>query len=153
MMITAATCLAMAVYYEARGEHLDGQLAVAEVVINRVKSPDFPATVCEVVKQDTGPKKYDCQFSFYCDGKPERPKEIAAWSTAKDIANMALRGEVLDHGATFYHAIEVKPYWAKHFEFVGRIGDHMFYNGDINKKDWKRKDISLPRPRLRPVSN
>jgi spore germination cell wall hydrolase CwlJ-like protein len=153
MMITAATCLAMAVYYEARGEHLDGQLAVAEVVINRVQSPDFPGTVCEVVKQDTGPKKYDCQFSFYCDGMPEDPKEIAAWSTAKDIADMALRGEVLDHGATFYHAVEVKPYWAKHFEFVGRIGDHMFYNGDINKKDWKRKDISMPRPRLRPVSN
>lgn len=153
MMITAATCLAMAVYYEARGEHADGQLAVAEVVINRVQSPDFPGTVCEVVKQDTGPKKYDCQFSFYCDGKPEDPKEIAAWSTAKDIAEMALRGEVLDHGATFYHATGVKPYWAKHFEFVGRIGDHMFYNGDINKKDWKRKDISMPRPRLRPVSN
>ena len=61
-MITAATCLAMALYYEARGEGPDGMLAVAEVVINRVQHPDFPGTVCDVIKEDRGPESYDCQF-------------------------------------------------------------------------------------------
>ena len=85
-MITAATCLAMAVYYEARGENLDGMTHVAQVIVNRKNHSDFPDTICGVVKEDRGSKSYDCQFSFYCDGKAENPRDLVAWSTAKDVA-------------------------------------------------------------------
>jgi spore germination cell wall hydrolase CwlJ-like protein len=127
-MITAATCLAMALYYEARGEGPDGMLAVGEVIVNRVAHPEFPSTVCEVVKEDRGEKSYDCQFSFYCDGKAEDPKDIVAWSTAKDIAHDVLDGEVLGHGATYFHATNVSPFWASEFNRVGSIGNHVFYS-------------------------
>jgi spore germination cell wall hydrolase CwlJ-like protein len=126
-MITAITCLAMAVYYEARGEPAVAQLAVAEVVVNRVVSPMFPNNVCDVVKEDRGPRRWDCQFSFWCDGKPERPKEIEAWSTARDIAEMALSGVRVGHNATHYHSTSVKPKWAKNMTPVATFGSHIFY--------------------------
>ena len=126
-MITAATCLAMAVYFEARGEHPDAQLAVAEVVMNRVADPRFAGDVCGVVKEDWGPAAHDCQFSFYCDGLPEKPADAVAWSTARDIAQKALDGDVLGHGATHYHAVSVHPWWADTLEPVGMIGNHIFY--------------------------
>lgn len=129
-MITAITCLAMAVYYEARGEPVVAQLAVAEVVVNRVVSPVFPNNVCDVVKEDRGPRRWDCQFSFWCDGKPERPKEIEAWSTARDIAEMALsgvRGVRVGHNATHYHSTSVKPKWAENMTPVATFGSHIFY--------------------------
>ena len=126
-MLTAATCLAMAVYYEARGEHPDAQLAVAEVVINRVVDPRLAGDVCSVVKEDWGPAAHDCQFSFYCDGLPEKPADAVAWSTARDIAQRALDGDVLGHGATHYHAVSVHPWWADTLEPVGMIGNHIFY--------------------------
>ena len=126
-MFTAATCLAMALYYEARGEGQEGMLAVAEVIVNRVQHPDFPGTVCEVVKEDRGPASHDCQFSFYCDGKPENPQDLVAWSTARDVAQQALSGHVMGHGATYYHATSVHPFWADVFKPVGKIGEHIFY--------------------------
>ncbi len=126
-MLTAATCLAMAVYYEARGEHPDAQLAVAEVVMNRVIDPRFAGDVCTVVKEDWGPAAHDCQFSFYCDGLPEDPQDMVAWSVAKDIADKALKGDVLGHGATHYHADYVHPWWNKTLTPVGKIGTHYFY--------------------------
>lgn len=143
-MITAATCLAMALYYEARGEGAEGMKAVAEVIVNRVQHPDFPGTVCEVVKEDRGPKSYDCQFSFYCDGKPEKPGDILAWSTAKDIANATLDGEVMGHGATYFHATNVNPSWAKVFTPVGKIGNHIFYTD--------QQKCVFPQCSLRPVA-
>jgi spore germination cell wall hydrolase CwlJ-like protein len=126
-MLTAATCLAMAVYYEARGEHPDAQLAVAEVVMNRVADPRFAGDVCGVVKEDWGPAAHDCQFSFWCDGLPEKPADAVAWSIARDIAQKALDGDVLGHGATHYHAVSVHPWWADTLEPVGMIGNHIFY--------------------------
>jgi len=126
-MITAATCLAMALYYEARGEGPDGMMAVGEVIVNRVQHPEFPGTVCEVVKEDRGPEAHDCQFSFYCDGKAEDPRDIVAWSTARDIAADVLNGKVLGHGATYFHAANVRPFWADVFDRVGSIGNHVFY--------------------------
>ncbi len=126
-MLTAATCLAMAVYFEARGEHPDAQLAVAEVVMNRVVDPRFAGDVCGVVKEDWGPAAHDCQFSFWCDGLPEKPADAVAWSTARDIAQKALDGDVLGHGATHYHAVSVHPWWADTLEPVGMIGNHIFY--------------------------
>lgn len=130
-MITAVACLAMAVYYEARSEPLDAQLAVAEVVINRKHHPDYPNTICDVIAEDKGPKSYDCQFSFMCDGKVERPKDPKAYQIAMEIASEALAGNVLGHGATHYHTTAVKPVWRLSLTSVGTIGSHKFYTDGI----------------------
>lgn len=127
-MITAATCLAMAIYYEARNEtNPDAGLAVAEVILNRVDDPRWPDNVCAVVKQDKGPKPHDCQFSFYCDGKPERPRHKQAWAIAQETAKQALSGDVLGHGALYYHATYSRPVWRHSLAYVGKIGSHIFY--------------------------
>ena len=126
-MITAAACLAMAIYYEARGEGPDGMLAVGEVIVNRVAHPDFPSTVCEVVKEDRGEKSYDCQFSFYCDGKSDEPTDAKAWETAQAVAKEALSGATLGLGATHYHTKAVKPVWRHNLTPLGAIGEHVFY--------------------------
>jgi len=127
MILTAATCVAMTVYFEARGEHPDGQLAVAEVVLNRVADPRFAGTPCDVMTEDWGPLEHDCQFSFWCDGLPETITDQVAWSVAQDIADMALDGEVLGHGATHFHTTSVDPWWAEELTPVGKIGTHLFY--------------------------
>lgn len=128
MMTTAAICLAMAIYYEARGEaDPDAGIAVAEVVLNRVEDPRWPDTVCAVVKQDKGPAAHDCQFSFYCDGKPERPRNAAAWERAQSDARRALRGELLGHGGLYYHSTAARPVWRHSLAVVGQVGNHIFY--------------------------
>ena len=127
-MITAATCLAMAIYYETRSEpNPDAGLAVAEVILNRVEDRRWPNNVCAVVKQDKGPKAHDCQFSFYCDGKPERPKHKEAWLKAQEQAREALNGNLLGHGALYYHANYTSPIWRHNLELIGKIGKHIFY--------------------------
>lgn len=126
-MFAATACLAMAVYFEARSEPVKGQLAVAEVVINRKNHPDYPDTICAVIEQDKGPKSYDCQFSFMCDGKSERPTEPEAIQTAFEVAYEALSGNVLGHRATHYHTTAVKPVWRLSLEPVATIGSHIFY--------------------------
>lgn len=127
MMTSAALCLALAVYYEARGEPFDGQLAVAEVVMNRVESARFPDDVCAVVTQG-GEDRHRCHFSFYCDGKPERPADMIAWQKAQEIASWVLTGEVtLGVTATHYHADYVEPFWANEYEYLGTVGQHKFY--------------------------
>ena len=128
-MIAAAACLAMAIYHEARSEPVDAQLAVAEVIINRSNHPDFPATVCEVVTEHRAPvsRPWACQFSFYCDGKSDRPQDADAWSTAQHVAYQALSGDVLGHGAVYYHTTAVKPVWRHNLTAVGVIGSHIFY--------------------------
>lgn len=123
MISATLACLATAIYFEARGEPIDGQLAVAEVILNRVASPDFPDDVCGVVWQ----KK---QFSWTHDGKSDKPKDKAAYAVATNIAKQALSGDVLGHGATFYHAEYVRPYWSKKLTYVGKIGTHIFYVKD-----------------------
>lgn len=126
-MIAASMCLAMALYYEARGESYDAGLAVAEVILNRVEDTRWPDNICAVVKQDTGPKGYDCQFSFYCDGKPEKPTNLELWFRAKEQAREALNGKTLGHGALYYHADYAKPIWRHKLQEVGKIGRHVFY--------------------------
>lgn len=147
-MITAATCLAMALYYEARSEGVDGMMAVAEVVTNRVIDPSFPNDVCSVVKEDRGPRPHDCQFSFYCDGLPERPRNKAAWVQARLVAAEALNGTgyggALGHGALYYHADTVRPHWAASLSYVGRVGAHLFYAGDC------RLPLCSPVPKSKP---
>jgi N-acetylmuramoyl-L-alanine amidase len=129
-MITATMmCLALNVYHEARSEPMSGQYAVAHVVLNRVQSSRFPDTVCKVVQQGYHKGKHRCQFSWFCDGLSDRPREQVAWARSLLIADDVMRGEVPDptKGATHYHANYVKPYWAKHLEYNVTYGSHRFY--------------------------
>ena len=130
-----AYCMALNIYYEARGSNLADRAATADVVWNRVKDTRYPNTICEVVKQ--GKKNADgsmvrnaCQFSWYCDGKHDRPQDEDLWIDAQMLAWQVVhenkyRG--ITEGATHYHATYVKPRWASTLQLVGRIGAHIFY--------------------------
>ena len=124
---TAVDCLAQAVYYEAALEPALGQRAVAQVVLNRVRHPAYPNSVCGVVYQGWNQKV--CQFSFTCDGALMRKPQADIWRTAKTIARDALAGrEVAEVGtATHYHADYVVPYWAFKLGKIATIGRHIFY--------------------------
>ncbi|WP_309604464.1 cell wall hydrolase, partial [Phenylobacterium sp.] len=120
-------CLTQAVYFEARGETPRGQAAVAQVVLNRVKHPAFPKTVCAVVFQ--GAATHGCQFSFACDGSMRRGREAGAWDRARRIASRALSGAVAaDIGsATHFHTTGVAPGWGPRMLRVTQVGLHVFY--------------------------
>lgn len=122
-------CLATAIYFEARGETYRGQVAVAQVVMNRVKDHRYPDTICGVVFQNQH-KRNACQFSFACDGIPEVVNEREPWVQAESIADQYLKGELYltEVGtATHYHATYVSPKWAPRMEKVTQIGLHVFY--------------------------
>ena len=124
----ALTCLAQAVYYEAAGEGADGERAVAQVVINRMRHPGYPASVCGVVYQGSD-KGSGCQFTFTCDGSLLRTPVPSMWARARKIAQEALSGHVfapIGH-ATHYHADYVLPYWADSLDKTVQIGRHIFY--------------------------
>jgi hypothetical protein len=118
-------CLTEALYFEARGESLDGQIAVAEVILNRVDSPLYPRTVCGVVKQRGGG---GCQFSYVCTGK-KKMRERASADLAGRIARAMLDGAPrrLTDGATHFHTRGVRPSWSKRFSKTAAIGSHLFY--------------------------
>jgi hypothetical protein len=120
-------CLTTAVYYEARGESPRGQAAVAQVVMNRVKHPAFPKTVCGVVFQGAG--RRGCQFSFACDGSMRRGREVLAWKRARDVATRALAGAARAEvgSATHFHTTAVSPIWAPQMLRVAHVGAHVFY--------------------------
>ncbi|WP_425073116.1 cell wall hydrolase [Sagittula sp. S175] len=122
-------CLSEALYFEARGESVQGLFAVAEVIMNRVSSPKFPGSVCGVVNQGTG-RKYACQFTYTCDGRPEEIHEPASWERVGKVAKMMLSGapRPLTRGATYYHTNAVRPKWATVFTRTASIGDHVFYH-------------------------
>ncbi|MEM9584219.1 MAG: cell wall hydrolase [Pseudomonadota bacterium] len=122
-------CLAEALYFEARGETLKGQIAVAEVILNRVSSRKFPNTVCGVIHQGTG-RKYACQFTYTCDGHPETVHEPAAYQRVAKVARMMLDGapRKLSGGATYYHTTAVRPSWSRKFRRTARLGVHLFYH-------------------------
>ncbi len=121
-------CLAEALYFEARGEDLWGQIAVAEVILNRADSPRFPDSVCAVVRDGTG-RRNRCQFSYYCDGKVETIGNPTAYERIKKIAAMMIEGRarVLTGGAVFYHTDAVAPSWMHAMHQTTVIGDHIFY--------------------------
>ena len=124
----ALTCLAQAVYYEASGEGIDGERAVAQIVLNRLHHPGFPSTVCGVVYQG-GDRTTGCQFSFVCDGSMQRIPIPTLWSRSREIAEQALAGKVfapVGH-ATHYHADYVLPYWADSLDKSVQLGHHIFY--------------------------
>jgi Cell Wall Hydrolase len=122
-------CLADAIYFEARGEPVRGQIAVAQVVMNRVFSGYYPNSVCGVVYQNAN-RHLACQFSFACDNVPDRVNEPAAWERAEQIARDTLDGKfwLTDVGkATHYHARWVHPHWVREMQKLDRIGVHTFY--------------------------
>lgn len=124
MIIEAITCLALNIYFEARGEPYAGQVAVAQVTMNRVASPRYPDTTCGVVWQNK-------QFSWTHDGKSDRPKDKRALKQALEIARDAHMGGLPDliGQATHYHSTKVLPYWAKDKRPIAVIGSHKFYEG------------------------
>jgi len=122
-------CLARAIYFEARSESRAGQIAVANVIMNRKVNRYYPNTVCRVVNQGAK-RRTGCQFSFRCDGQSDIPREKKSWRNSRDIAGLVLEGKLRDsrlRGVTHYHAEYVSPKWAKQFRRVAKIGKHIFY--------------------------
>ena len=122
-------CLAEAIYFESRGEPEHGQAAVAQVVLNRVRSGIYPTTVCGVVYQDRN-RPFACQFSFACEGKSLRIEEPGPWAVATRIAQEVVSGSNYNPAvgeAVNYHANYVSPFWIGYLRKVDRIGNHIFY--------------------------
>jgi len=131
-------CLAQNIYFEAKSESQAGQIAVGQVVLNRVEHRKYPNTICEVIRQGPTynwtkdfPVRHKCQFSWYCDGKSDRIRNQDAWYQAKQIASalISMRDMVpnIVEDATHYHAHYVNPHWASKLEKVTRIDSHIFY--------------------------
>jgi hypothetical protein len=122
-------CMATALYFEARGEPREGQIAVGQVIMNRVRSSYYPDTICGVIYQ--GHRNLNaCQFSFACDGKPDKPTDMRKWAVMERLAREITAGQhwLDDIGyATHYHATYVRPAWARPFQRVRKIGQHIFY--------------------------
>lgn len=130
VQLAEENCLARAVYFESRSESELGQLAVAKVILNRVKDPDYPNTICGVVYQGSGSRN-SCQFSFACDGLPDDVRQPGAWAHSKMIAQKAISGDQSLRAigtATNYHADYVNPRWAKSMKRLIKIGHHIFYS-------------------------
>ena len=130
---SATDCLTAAIYYEAATESVTGKRAVAQVILNRVRHPAFPNSVCEVVLQ--GAKRSSgCQFTFTCDGSLSRKPSAQGWQTARQVALAAMSGVVEPSVgmATHYHANYVLPYWASSLNKVAAIGTHIFYRWSGN---------------------
>jgi hypothetical protein len=128
-------CLAQAIYYEARGESRQGQMAVAEVVSNRTRSGVYPSTVCGVVYQGSE-RATGCQFSFTCDGSLKARPRGAAWREANAISAQVLMGMVrpVTHRATHYHTVAIDPYWSSSLVETTRIGAHVFYRSPTKRE-------------------
>lgn len=126
-------CLVEAVYFEARSESFIGQLAVAQVILNRVYSNKFSSSICGVVHEGVyrggKPVRHRCSFSYWCDGKSERIRNPKAYKTALIVSHLSLQGvkiEGLDK-SLYYHTFYVKPKWSKERKFLRRVGSHLFY--------------------------
>ena len=141
MIAEMLTCLALNVYHESKNQSLIGQIAVAQVTMNRVRDERYPNNVCDVVKQGLTykwnpsiPIRNKCQFSWYCDGKSDKPRDEHAWDKAMLVAHGVYYGNLDDfvEGATHYHAHYVLPSWASTKTYITRIDDHIFYRWDIN---------------------
>ncbi len=122
-------CLALNIYHEARGEPESGKRAVGHVVMNRVTDRRFPTSVCQVVRQGGERRRNRCQFSWWCDGRSDRPRNASAWRDSLSVAQMINLGKTQDPtgGALWYHADSVRPKWANIFKSQGKIGRHIFY--------------------------
>lgn len=137
-------CLAQNIYFEAGNQSVEGQVAVAWVTLNRMEDSSFPDTICDVVKQARRDEngniiRHKCQFSWYCDGKSDKiPSDVVsqrAWEKAQLISHVVLLDWARANSspvqnATFYHANYVKPSWARAFDKVAVVGDHIFYENN-----------------------
>ncbi|WP_245895329.1 cell wall hydrolase [Devosia submarina] len=128
-------CLAQAIYHEARGESEAGQLAVANVIVNRARSGKFPSTLCGVIYQNAEKGRYRCQFTFACDGRSDTPGERRAWARsaalAQDVYAEFATGEnvgAVPGSTLYYHTTAVRPSWSNTFNAVAKIGSHIFYS-------------------------
>ena len=128
-------CLTQAIYHEARGESVEGQLAVANVIINRAMSKKYPSTICGVVFQNADKGRYKCQFTFACDGRSDMGSERKAWNRSAELAERAFyefqRGDtpgVVPESTLYYHTTAVAPSWSRSFRRVASIGAHIFYS-------------------------
>ena len=139
MFAAALVCMALNIYHEARDQPLIGQVAVAQVVMNRVRDDRYPDTPCDVVMQgptytwaEHYPVRHRCQFSWYCDGKSDNTTDQGAYDKALMIAHGVYYGNLDDfvEGATHYHAIYVLPEWAESKTRIVQIGEHIFYRWD-----------------------
>jgi N-acetylmuramoyl-L-alanine amidase len=121
-------CLALAVYFEARAETVEGQHAVAAVVVNRARDGKFPANICGVVHEGGG-HRGGCQFSWYCDGRSDKPRDPVSWQRSLDVADAVLNGEIADptDGALYFHNTSVRPKWRKKMTKTAAIDNHVFY--------------------------
>lgn len=132
-MVSQLMCVALAIYFEARGEPDAGQIAVAHVIRNRIEDPRYPDNACDVVKQgyywNGNPIRNMCQFSFYCDGKPEDPHDGKAWRDALYIVHLSGLIPDITGGATHYHSTKVFPEWAYTGQVTTNIHKHVFYRG------------------------
>ncbi len=120
-------CLALTIYWEARGESRHGMIAVGWTVLNRVQSKHFPSAPCDVVRQ--GGEQSPCQFSWWCDGRSDRPRDRDSWRTALLVAARLLVNPPPDPtgGALFYHSTDIKVPWRRKRARTARIGAHVFY--------------------------
>ncbi len=126
-------CLTEALYFEARGESVEGMFAVAEVILNRVDGNVYPDTICAVVNQGTG-EKFRCQFTYTCDGRAETIHEPAAYERVGKVARIMMDGgpRTLTGGATYYHTKAVRPRWSRVFDRTATIDDHHFYVNPVH---------------------
>lgn len=129
-------CLALNIYHEARGDSILGQRAVGYVTLNRVQHATYPTTICDVVYQahlDSrgNPVRNQCQFSWYCDGRSDTPRDEIKWESVQQVAHQVLSNygvkEDFTDGAIMYHAAYVNPYWARDYNRTVRIDTHIFY--------------------------
>lgn len=128
-------CLALNIYFEARGESDKGKIAVGHVVLNRVASKRFPGTICDVIRQGGQLRRNRCQFSWWCDGRSDKPQDKRQWQKSSELALNVYWGQVDDptRGALWYHADYVKPSWRKAFVRGPKIGRHIFYSHPSRK--------------------
>lgn len=136
-------CLALNIYFEARSEPTDGKLAVGHVVMNRVSDPRYPGKVCDVVKQGGSKIINRCQFSWYCDGLSDHPRNLRAWRESIALARIVFWGYSEDPtgGALWYHADYVQPLWRLRLDRGPKIGRHVFYRDD-------RSTVALKAPAI-----
>ena len=128
-------CLAQAIYHEARGESAAGQLAVANVIVNRARSGKFPDSLCGVIYQNANKGYHRCQFTFACDGRTDAPGERSAWARSADLAQRVYAEFALGENvgavpgsALYYHTTNVRPSWSNTYAEVAQIGSHIFYS-------------------------
>ncbi len=123
-------CLALNIYFEARNEPLEGKRAVGHVVINRMQDAAFPPSICQVVRQGGENRRNRCQFSWWCDGRSDKPEDSVAWDESRAIAWDIMNGSSRDptSGALWYHAVYAAPSWRKRMAEGRTIGRHIFYH-------------------------